>query len=443
MAALVMTPPGTPGQDVMGNAMSRSGTPSQGAKRTFKDKLLGMVQEAEAAERMSMREAQLQDKKSLSISMLLEGRTQAFVEFFNVTHGNLGGVASTSGQNRSRGGGKGAAAGDDPLPQEALLLMRTRLSKADAAAREGKMEEVYASYQALAGYFSQLGRLEHSEFFMKKALRLAREGAWAAGIVEGYLALGTVYEGLQDIPSAISCHERRLATAIDNSLAEDAEGAYRSLTAVYLRQAEAEEHVGNLAAALASYGRCLGAAERAGDTRVVARANLRMGLLHHEASRWHDAMTHLRRYIEGGGSEALGGDQVSEGVAHTTLARCLREIGDSEGSVGLLESYLEATVQQRGGAGGASQDLRGPAIACCTLGVIHYEKGEYPKAVVSFERLFEISRALGDRGMTDVARFNLGVARGAQRIATFMAVVAEDLPKLLSWKVSRADIFSS
>ena len=198
MAALVLAPPG---QDVAGS-MSRGATPSspsQGAKRTFKDKLLGMVQDAEVAEQMSLREAQLQDKKSLSISMLLEGRTQAFVEFFNVTHGNLGGVASTSGQGgRSKGGrAQPPSSGGDALPQESLLLMRTQLSKADAAAREGRMEEVYAAYQALAGYFSQLGRLEHSEFFLKKALRLAREGSWAAGVVEGYLALGTVYESLQ------------------------------------------------------------------------------------------------------------------------------------------------------------------------------------------------------------------------------------------------------
>ena len=86
-------------------------------------------------------------------------------------------------------------------------------------------------------------------------------------------------------------------------------------------------------------------------------------------------------------------------------------------------------------------DLKGIATACCTLGVIQYQRGDYSKAVSSFERLFEISRSIEDRSMTDCARFNLGASRGALRISAYMDVVADDLPKLLTWKLGRKDIF--
>lgn len=55
-------------------------------KRTFKEKLHDAILQAEEAEQQALREAQSQDKKSLAISMLVEGRPQAFVDFFALTH---------------------------------------------------------------------------------------------------------------------------------------------------------------------------------------------------------------------------------------------------------------------------------------------------------------------------------------------------------------------
>lgn len=430
MATIVLTPTGTPDRTVR-DVNSNSAT-----KRTFKDKLLSAVQEAEIREAESLREAQLQDKKSLCISLLLDGRTQAFVDLFNITHGNLGGQTSTSGRNKLS---------PEDLPQDSLLLMQSQLGQADVAAREGNLEGMHSCYKTLAAHFSQQGRLDHAEFFLRKSLRLARESGWAPGIVEGHMALGSVYEGLDDIPSAISSYERQLAVASENSMTPETNAAYRSLTTVYLHQAVSEEKEGNVDSALSSYSRCLGAAERSGNLRAAAYSNLHMGMLHHGSSRWQESIFHLRRFIEGGGAEALG-DSSSEGLANTTLAQCMMEVKDTEGASALLESYLEASVQKGQQAAAAGQasvqpDLKGIATACCTLGVIHYDRGDFAKAVVSFERLFEISRSIGDRGMTDCARFNLGASGGALRISTYMNVVADDLPKLLAWKIERKDIF--
>lgn len=213
-------------------------------------------------------------------------------------------------------------------------------------------------------------------------------------------------------------------------MSADEAAAYQSLTAVYLGQAEKEEKAGDAAAALTCYGRCLSAAERAGDGPVMAKAHYRMGMLHFEAGRWQEATFHLRSFVETGAA-ALG-DKVAEGAAHSALAQCLREVGDTEAAVSLLEAYLEAS--QKG------EDQNGPAMACCSLGTIYLEQGNHLKAATYFEKFFEIARQLGDRRVLDTARFNLGVAKAALRMSQYMSVVNSDLPKLIQWKNSRADL---
>lgn len=60
-----------------------------------------------------------------------------------------------------------------------------------------------------------------------------------------------------------------------------------------------------------------------------------------------------------------------------------------------------------------------------------------PQAVTFFEKFFETARTLSDRKMLDVARVNLGVARGSLRMRAYMGIVAHDLPALIAWKSSR------
>lgn len=164
--------------------------------------------QAEEAELQALREAQLQDKKSLAISMLIDGRPQAFVDFFKLTH------SSDVLQSEL---GNGMNTGEE-LPQEALLLLKAQLVQADAARRVGNVEEVYGAYKHLAKYFAQLGRLKTAEYFFRQCLIISKEANWLPGELEANLALGVVYEELKDTQSAISCHERRLELASEHEL---------------------------------------------------------------------------------------------------------------------------------------------------------------------------------------------------------------------------------
>jgi hypothetical protein len=54
-----------------------------------------------------------------------------------------------------------------------------------------------------------------------------------------------------------------------------------------------------------------------------------------------------------------------------------------------------------------------------------------------FSKSFEIARSLGDQKAIDVARVNLGVARGCAKKASYLKIVNGNMDTLLNWKNRR------
>lgn len=309
-------------------------------KKTFKDKLLTLIQEAEAQEQQAMREAQMQDKKTLAIQLLVEGRPQAFTDFFNLTHPPPASAPKQAAMSSNQGdsGAESTSGQDHEVPQEALTFLSSELLRADNALRSGDLQTVYAAYKSLAKYFAQIGKLTKAEFFFQRCLGISQDGGWLAGELEANLALGVVYDELKDNASAIACYERRLDLAASHNLALQHDTAWTNLTAVYLRQAQVQESSGDANSALECYAHCLNAAAHAGDEATAARAHFRTGMLHFGAERYEEALQSLMRFMEVRG--ALG-DKEAEGLAFTTFADCKMLLGDTDGAIHSLEQYLQ------------------------------------------------------------------------------------------------------
>ena len=108
--------------------------------------------------------------------------------------------------------------------------------------------------------------------------------------------------------------------------------------------------------------------------------------------------------------------------------------GDIEAAITYLESFLELSKDG---------DPVSQAKACCSLGVIYTSQHKFERAVTYFEKFFEVARSLNDRRLLDVARVNLGVARGAARTGKFFDAVVTDINTLLQWKNVRMPITST
>jgi hypothetical protein len=121
----------------------------QQQRSTFPAKFHGMLQQAQESHIKAAH--QLQDRRSLSVAMLVAGRAQAFVDFFMLSQPD---------------------AGRPELPWQSMVLLQEQLVRADAAIRSGDVPTAFDAHRTLAKHFTQLGILENAVFFWKKCLQV-------------------------------------------------------------------------------------------------------------------------------------------------------------------------------------------------------------------------------------------------------------------------------
>eukprot|EP00201_Polytomella_parva_P023034 CAMPEP_0175048010 /NCGR_PEP_ID=MMETSP0052_2-20121109/5928_1 /TAXON_ID=51329 ORGANISM="Polytomella parva, Strain SAG 63-3" /NCGR_SAMPLE_ID=MMETSP0052_2 /ASSEMBLY_ACC=CAM_ASM_000194 /LENGTH=382 /DNA_ID=CAMNT_0016311979 /DNA_START=91 /DNA_END=1235 /DNA_ORIENTATION=- len=169
-------------------------------KRTFKDKLHLMIQEAEQAEIQAIRENQLQDKKSISIQMLVDGRPEAFSDFFSLTHGRLDRIMGELPFDAST----------KEMPQESLSTLKNLLIAADDAKSLGDVRALFDTYKTLAIHFYKIGKLKFTQFFIQQCVRTGQDASWAEAQKEALLAMGVIRQLTGDVVGAIASYERRM-----------------------------------------------------------------------------------------------------------------------------------------------------------------------------------------------------------------------------------------
>lgn len=155
-----------PGVVLPGNGLLGPRPPA--AKKTFKDKFHTMLQEAQDASIKAVHRQQLQDRKSLSVAMLVQGRPQAYVDFFMLSQPQFGSAAAAVGEGDA--GPRTSSQSD--LPAQTLLMLQEQLIKADAASKAGQHEQAFDAHRQMARHFTQLGMLDKSVFFWKKCLQV-------------------------------------------------------------------------------------------------------------------------------------------------------------------------------------------------------------------------------------------------------------------------------
>jgi hypothetical protein len=130
-----------------------------------------MLQAAQDAHIKAAHQRDLQDRRSLSVAMLVEGRADAFVDFFMLSQPpaqpSAQDTASSSGASPS-----GSSAAE--LPWQTMVLLQEQLVRADAANREHDLQAAFDAHRTMARHFTQLGMLENAVFFWKKCLQVRK-----------------------------------------------------------------------------------------------------------------------------------------------------------------------------------------------------------------------------------------------------------------------------
>mmetsp|Transcript_40527 Transcript_40527/g.49152 ORF Transcript_40527/g.49152 Transcript_40527/m.49152 type:complete len:413 (+) Transcript_40527:156-1394(+) len=399
-------------------------------KRSFKEKLLHSLSEAEA-EAVARNQAVVKDKQQLLIEMLVEGHPQSFVDFFYLTHQD--GVADdtpTREELEAKGIDPDTYVHGEEVPQESLSYLKENLVMADAAARRGDMKSVYNAYKNLAKYFESANNHKKAIYFYEKCHTIAKKSHDSEGELEANLNLGAAHENLADTGEAIKFHERHLELAKATGIESEIIAANQNLVQVYKRQAEELEGSGNIDGSIEFYRKMMSVAQSAHELASEGLANYRIGIAYQKLDDPKKALDFHSEYLR---LCKECGDKVGEGSACCALAQSHQDLGDVTSAISFLEQFLELSK---------NGDPSNQARACCSLGVIYTRQKKYERAVTYFEKFFEVARSLNDRRMLDIARVNLGISRGSARTGRFMEVVSTDIHTLLQWKNVRMPIDS-
>ena len=391
-------------------------------------------------------------KASLCARALVAGCPDAFINFhyLTTTGDGVGDDNPTEEELLARLVDPASYEEKEEVSAEHMPFVLESLVAAETHARSGDPAKTQDAYRALARFFIDTDNPMKAIFFHQKCLDAAVASGRAEDEMESNRALGETLESARNLADAVAAYERRLDAAtraekMGTATADDIADARACLSRAYYAAAEWRGSEGDADGSVAFLERCLAVSEaerREGDagsglgvdasaSASASAASHKLGLACHAAGNHARAAELQRAYLR---ACEIRGDDEGEGAARRALAEALLAAGDSEDAAAELRRFVD-TSEANGG------DVVARARACCGLGKIRVAAGEHEDAVRWFERFYELAERCDDGRLRDVARVNLGVARGLARADGLMRHVAESAdaptPELLKWRSSR------
>lgn len=398
-------------------------------------------------------------KASLCARALVAGCPDAFINFhyLTTTGDGVGDDNPTEEELLARLVDPASYEEKEEVSAEHMPFVLESLVAAETHARSGDPAKTQDAYRALARFFIDTDNPMKAIFFHQKCLDAAVASGRAEDEMESNRALGETLESARNLADAVAAYERRLDAAtraekMGTATADDIDDARACLSRAYYAAAEWRGSEGDADGSVAFLERCLaveeGVGSREGDagpgvgldasplsasplSASASAASHQLGLACHAAGNDARAAELQRAYLR---ACEMRGDDEGEGAARRALAEALLAAGDSEDAAAELRRFVDASEANGG-------DVAARARACCGLGKIRVAAGEHEDAVRWFERFYELAERCDDGRLRDVARVNLGVARGLAREESLMRHVAESAdaptPELLKWRSSR------
>ena len=399
-----------------------------GGKRSFKQKLQDDVAEAEKVALARAEREAMADKKKLSLELLVEGYPGAFIDYFYLTHKD--GIADdepTDEELLARGIDPDSYEEREEVEQDKLLHLKENLQAIEGGKRAGDLGSIYDGTKNLGDYFSSVVNHRKAVFFYEKCLALSSsELKDVSKEMESQLALGKAFESMGEMETAIHHLEAYDTLAAKAGTMLQKKKAAQFLILAYTVRADMLGEEADISGAIAYFFKCVDVSKRSGNAKALGDAYAKLGLAY---ERIGDTDKAIEFGIMLRDQRKESGDNEGEGKACQALAQTYQIIGQVDKAIENLEAFLQLSRT------GEPTNL---AKAHGSLGVIHVKLGNYALAVEHLEKFFSISRALyTDPELQNIARINLGVARGKLKLEGYLNVVKNDMTALLKWKGAR------
>uniref|UniRef100_A0A6U4KN14 Tetratricopeptide repeat protein 29 n=2 Tax=Hemiselmis andersenii TaxID=464988 RepID=A0A6U4KN14_HEMAN len=352
------------------------------------------------------------DKYFVCTECLVEGSVQSFVDLFYLTH-------AVDAQDTDEDSSASFAT------YETLQFLKARLTEAEVANRQAQHSSVFASYMDIAHHYQGQHDYKTSIYFLTKALDVARLAEDAEREADANQMLGLAHERMGSLRTAIEFHETHRDIVTTAGVELPAESG-RHLIGAYKALAEELQRQGDYTSAIGYFERSLKAAQTLGDFAGEGLAYQQLGNAYQLQRDFVKAAECFKKFLD---ICQETDDKIAEGSACSSLASAYEAVGDRASSIKYLEAFYEVAL--------TTGELTAQREACGRLGIIFNTAGDYTSSVHYFSKSFEISRSLGDQKAVDVARVNLGVARGCAKKESYLKIVSGSMDALLGWKNRR------
>uniref|UniRef100_A0A8C5L7L5 Tetratricopeptide repeat protein 29 n=1 Tax=Jaculus jaculus TaxID=51337 RepID=A0A8C5L7L5_JACJA len=373
-------------------------------------------------------------KKSVCVDMLRDGYHKSFVELFELaeqwdTLREAAQLRSLSWVQR-------------PLEDQPDKLdhFYQYLTRAEAAERNGYLEDVYNNLYALACYFNNSEDKWVRNHFYERCFKVAQTIKFDGGRkeAEAQWHMGLLNEEDGQLLEAAE-HYEAFYHLTQGRIWKDETGhflnllACESLVRTYRLLADRMLESQDYKNAIKILIKASEIAREGNDKSMEGEASYYLGLAHLAAGQHETALTVLHNYQNI--STDLG-DDLSLGRAYEAIAKVLQSQGETTEAI----MYLEKVVKI---ARNNFQNLD-VVRASTMLGDIYNEKGKYRKASEYFQQAFDTAMRLMNTPLMDETKVHYGIAKAHQMMMTLQHYIeASDLASLtclLSWKESRRDI---
>ncbi|PRP80440.1 hypothetical protein PROFUN_11895 [Planoprotostelium fungivorum] len=364
-------------------------------------------------------------KQRLCLEMLTSGYIHSFVDFFYLTHqaecqrgfgssdsnppdGTHPDAETTpplspvSAEKKAESSNSSLVNSTDNLSDATLDILKSNLTTAEKAMRQGDSKTVIDSYFQLANYFQSLPNFPVAIHFYTKCLDIAQQSNDSASEGKANQSLGYAYEHVEgDMKNAIQHYEQFLQIAKQQNFTEDEHAATTDLVRAYMRYADQCHNQNQIDEEVIFLQKCLVKAQTCSNLAAEGMANYKLSMAFKSLEKNDLLVVHLRNYQRI--SRQLG-DTEGEGTASAALADAFKSTGDMTSSIQALQENIAMAERTK-------QD-RVRAETCCHLGIIYNKQGDFLSAKKYFELCFELARTMGDRKLLDYSRVLVGIARG-------------------------------
>ncbi|XP_029458966.1 tetratricopeptide repeat protein 29 isoform X1 [Rhinatrema bivittatum] len=373
-------------------------------------------------------------KQNISIEMLQEGYHKSFSEIFNLIEKR---------KCLREAGGPGSDIWlETPLEEQhdKLDQLQYFLTRAEAAQRTGRYEEVYRNQLSLAQFFKNSGDGWLSDHFFECCFNSAKHIKLDGGKkeAESHANLGLVREKHGQLEKAAEHYETFHHLTVGRIWKDETgrtqhtvacENLWRIYTLLADKMLENKEHK----QAIRSLIKAFEMAKEGGDNKIKGESAYRLGLAYLSTGNPQSAISSLNTYMEI--SRKLQ-DNIGIGKANEALAKALESQGKITDCVQYLEKFIEIAK-----SGEMSQSL---VESCICLGDIFNTRGRYSEACKYFKKAYKTVYSLDNLPLMEEAQVYYGIGQAHNMMMAFSnhteAGDNVNIRSLLDWKESRTDM---